>query len=904
MGSFKDTIPSHHHNIATSFGSHFQQQRQQHSVESIKMLQREALVLAKRILHEPNNLLRVTFVRSLKVAAHSNKLSKQNWRITRKKIGPSTSKAVILEADKDANDHLRSSIVADSNLIDDEISHHWVPPAYRGVVDQIKLKPGSNSVLRHRLQTLHANRAARPRRVGKPTADRYILQSKDGTVVDVPTLGLPKLAVIAKQRKEQSIMKDIAAFKMAAKSYKTHLCECDGDTTPVMDDWNSSPSVVSPLIKSFQEQIGPELRSLHENVSTNAKGVDNSHTDFLLLCQALQQICSTACHLSTLRKYQDKDANTYLDLAEFTLLGLVQINHDRLSLLLEHEEDTHEHDTTTRTATNTTMSMKPEFQSSVTGWFNQIVEGLTPSLLAAKISKPEEPHGDSTKVEQHHNQHQHHAIDTATLQSIQRLLRNVISMIASTTTTTGPESTIPLVTAPQGSSNKSSRGHATDDSMDETLGQRMITLLEKTWTLRVHDDEATQHAMEVLARTGTLENARLCHDVYQKHSESVDRHVSFSVVLEAYLETIKRETDPAKVHDIVDEVMNIHNSAPWISHRVERIINAAIVLNCLAAADMGKVDGMCGSAELIVKRALREKPFIYFVEQVESEHPKVDNLLVPIANFLAQLYGTSDQPVLVATSVKLLKYALADVDGVDTLSPYPTAETCNTVLQALVHAAGGKDSTTIQSDYEFARKILKYMFSKTETGSGPTQTTYDCLFALLEATNASDIGTSGEELLLHIETNNLLNGSSTFCLPYRTYHRVLQYYLKMAKSPIQSKEKNLPYRRASHLLRKLEIRSSPMVLSNIVLGEIAVEKLYVPTLRPTFSAYELVMKICANTSQRQYQDEAADVAIEIYRTKMQYFSEMADCWDTVLENYTNAKLAKRVNELTKAKQKV
>ena len=95
-----------------------------------------------------------------------------------------------------------------------------------------------------------------------------------------------------------------------------------------------------------------------------------------------------------------------------------------------------------------------------------------------------------------------------------------------------------------------------------------------------------------------------------------------------------------------------------------------------------------------------------------------------------------------------------------------------------------------------------------------------------------------------------------------------------------------------------------MVLSNIVLGEIAVEKLYVPTLRPTFSAYELVMKICANTSQRQYQDEAADVAIEIYRTKMQYFSEMADCWDTVLENYTNAKLAKRVNELTKAKQKV
>lgn len=95
-----------------------------------------------------------------------------------------------------------------------------------------------------------------------------------------------------------------------------------------------------------------------------------------------------------------------------------------------------------------------------------------------------------------------------------------------------------------------------------------------------------------------------------------------------------------------------------------------------------------------------------------------------------------------------------------------------------------------------------------------------------------------------------------------------------------------------------------MVLSNVVLGDIAVEKLYIPTLRPTFSAYELVMQICANTSQRQYQDEAADVAMEIYRTKLQCFGEMADCWDTVLENCTNAKLAKRVNELTKTKQKV
>jgi hypothetical protein len=843
------------------------------------MLRREAKILAKRIYYEPSCRLRIgsSSGRSMTAATKPSAPTTQTWRKTRKKVGLSMSKDAIQDAEKKLveairNEKISSSSASKLNGNAELPDSNWVPPAYRGVVDEDN---SGNFARRQRLLTIQSKGIVRPRRVGKPRTDRYVLHTKD-LVVDVPALGLPEQALIAKQRKVESVMNDISALTKAAASYRTRLCGGD----PTASDENQSEASATLSNKSFQQQIASVVQSIHDDVTPTSEQFDDSVSDFQSLCQILQQICSSAIHLSTLRKFNDQDANVYIDLAEYTLLGLVQINNERLMLRDKKNNKPEE---------STIDKIKTKSQSAVTGWFNQIVEGLTPSILSKTSNQKKGPPPPDENVEKT-------TIDTSTMKSMMRLLRSVLAIIVSTT----KEPEIPLVAY---QSPSYGIGASTGRMLDEKLIQRMTTLLEKTSSVGVRDNDATISVMEVLARSGTLQNARLCHDIHQKYSIA-ERHVSFSFVLEAYLEAIKQETNQETVRDIVDEVMNIQKAVRSISHRTERIIHASTVLNCLAVADMGKVNGMCASAELMVKRALHEKPFIHFVEQVESENPGVDSQLVPIANYLAQLYATSGQSMLESTSAKLLKYAMADTDSFSAMTIYPTRDTCNAVLQTLVQSASQKDDTAIQNDYNFARRILKCMFSKIDMGCIPNQTTYDYLFTLLEATNTSEIGTSGEELLSYIEASNLLSISNTFSLPYTTYVRVLHCYLKMAKSSSPTtkiNEKNLPYRRAAHLLRKLEIRSTPMVLHNVVLREIAVANLYSPQLRPYSSAYELVMQICANTSQPQYQAEAADVALEIYRTRFQYYSNVAYCWDTVLENCTNAKLVELVKKINDKK---
>jgi hypothetical protein len=805
-------------------------------------------------------------------SSSSSKSKKQQlWRKTRKKVGPSMSKDAVQTAEKDLADAIlqeKTSVASASKLATDVEfpMYQWVPPAYRGVVDEIK---SAKDVRRQRFEARQPTAMVRPRRIDRPTTDRYVLHTKDG-VVDVPVLGLPEQAILAKQRIVERIMNAITALTKAVASYQTSLR--GGDTTAL--DENQDESLVTPSNMSFQQQITSVVQSLHRDVTANSKQIHESAADFQSICQNLQQICSSACHLSALRKYNDHDGDIYIDLAEYTLLELVQINNDRL-MLHAKKKDTNSEESETETT-----SVK--YSSAVTGWFNQIVEGLTPSVLSSKSKSPL----DETEESE--------AIDALTLQSMKRLLRNVVTIMTSTTN----ESVVPLVAHGRMTSDATGVGQ-----IEEKLGQRITTLLEKTWSVGVQDDYATICVMEILARMGTLESARLCHDIHQRYTIT-QRHVSFSLVLEAYLEAIKRETDEEKVRDIVEEVMNIHNTVPWISHRAERIIHASTILQCLAVADMGKVDGYCASAELIVKRALREQPFITFVEEVESDHPTIDSQLVPIANYLAHLYATSGYPLLAKTSVKLLKYAIADCDAFSAMTVYPTRDTCNSVLQTLVQSINEKDDAAKQNDYAFARRVLVYMFSKTDMGCTPNQATYDLLFSLVEAINTSEIGTSAEDLLSYIEAANLLTVSSTFHLPYTTYFRVLRCYLQMAKNLSTTAtidEKNLPYRRAAHLLRKLEVRSMPMLLNNVVLGELLVDNLYLPKLRPYVSAYELVMRICANTSQLQYQDEAADVAFEIYRTRFQQNGKLTDVWDTVLEDCTNAKLVERVKQMNETK---
>jgi hypothetical protein len=875
------------------------------------MLYRESLVITKTIflesgwhrLSRPNQILfQLPSIRSMAAATKTKALTKQNWRKTRKKVGPLATNTHAVPAENDEPNDTRVATVqsnatekispndtntsptntnpeAPKSIVNGEPQEFsWVPPAYRGMVDETKR---GNSVTRHKSEMTRKQGLVRSRKVTAPKSDVYILRSKDG-IVEVPSLGLPEQAIVAKQQKEENVLLAVNALINVATSYRKHLH--GNDFTTFADTENESSTL--PSSKFIQYQIGSALRAIHTDGVTGLKRLHDSGPDFRSICQLLQQICSTAFSLSTLRRYNDRDANKYIDLAEFALMELVQINYDRSNLLSPQTNEK-------KITDDEEFEASPNSQQSMTGWFNKLVEGLTPSLLASKsANEPNDAEEKELRAEL--------AIDDATLQSMKRLLKNVMASLASTTKP--PEVLSHMANAVTNVNVNDQE----ERSLCDKVAQRMIALLDSTSTILVCDSEAIQSVMEVLSRAGTLKCARQCNDLYQKYV-STDRRISFAIVLEAYLEATKQEKDSEALLVIIEEVKHVltsHLNVSKSTHRAERILHAAIVLNCLAAAEMGKVDGMCEGAEFLVKRAIGGKVYSNFLEEVQSDDPTVDNLLLPIANYLAQLYATSGQPILVSIARKLLIYCMTDSDGFSAFTIFPTSEACNAVLQTLVEYASADDSSLAKQNYFFARKVLKFMFSKTEMGCCPNSTTYDCLFTLLEAANPREIGLIGDDLLSYIETSNLFYVSNTFTLPLNTYHRVLQYYLQMAKDAdpcLITNERNIPYRRAAHLLRKLEVRSTPMVLNSLVLGgEIAVENLYFPKLQPRNATYILVMQICANTSHVEYQAEAADVAMEIYQTMSQTDtgSNNMKSWDTILENCTNEKLVEHVKDLT------
>jgi hypothetical protein len=824
-------------------------------------------------------------VRSMAAVTKTKATTKQLWRKTRKKVGPSTKKKIDLELEnilpniqrvvatpEDRNVSLNTEISDPVDNIAPQ-EYNWVPPAYRGIAEDSKKK---RTTSRNKPEHIRTEGSIRPRKVRPPPADRYILHLKDG-VIDVPVLDLPEQAILAKQQKEESIIAGVNDLIKVASSYRKHFRD---DTVVVFDNENGSPMI--PSSKSVQHRISSVLRFIHDDKVIGRKLIYESGSDFRSICRHLQQICSTACSLSTLRKYNDQDASKYVDLAEFALVELVQINYNRSNLLNRKKDDDD------NSARNNSEENQAKSRRLLTGWFNQLVEGLTPSSISRKSKKEEEEEADERALRGEI------AIDDATLQSMKRLLKNVLTSIASTTKTETPFHEDP----------KSERQLNTITSPEEheKVALRMINLLDKASSMMICDCESVQCVMDVLARTGTLKSARLCNEIYQKFIVSNPR-IPFDIVLEGYLEAIKRGNDEETLLDIVEEVLDVLVTQ-WNSgistHRAERILQCSIVLNCLAAAKMGKVVGMCETGELLIKRALGGKGFSQFLEEIQSGDPKIDYLILPTANYLAQLYATSGQKKLEKAAANLLKYSMHDPDGFNGLTIYPTSETCNAVLLTLVQSATEENSTSATNDYTFARKILHFMFTKTEMGCCPNTTTYDCLFKLLEAVNPKCIGIVGEELLSYIETSNMFCVSSNFSLPLYTYHRVLQYYLQMAKNPETmnlTDEQSLPYRRAAYLLRKLEVRSTPMVLNYAVVGEVAVENLYFPKLRPIYTTYLLVMQICANTSPVQYREEAADIAIEIYRTMSQRDFYIGNCWDVVLENCANEKLSEKVQDL-------
>lgn len=87
------------------------------------------------------------------------------------------------------------------------------------------------------------------------------------------------------------------------------------------------------------------------------------------------------------------------------------------------------------------------------------------------------------------------------------------------------------------------------------------------------------------------------------------------------------------------------------------------------------------------------------------------------------------------------------------------------------------------------------------------------------------------------------------------------------------------------------------MLSMPALKEATVKNLYDPQLRPTRTTYLLVLQVCANTSEVELQEEASQIAEEVYQlmARRKMFSE--ECMNVLLESCPNRLVADRIMEL-------
>ena len=89
-----------------------------------------------------------------------------------------------------------------------------------------------------------------------------------------------------------------------------------------------------------------------------------------------------------------------------------------------------------------------------------------------------------------------------------------------------------------------------------------------------------------------------------------------------------------------------------------------------------------------------------------------------------------------------------------------------------------------------------------------------------------------------------------------------------------------------------------MIMSDFTVGTAAVRNLYNLKLRPTRTTYELVIQICANTAYVDDQDEAADIAAEIYQSMVQRDMYNSKRVEVLVENGCNAKVTEKILDLT------
>ena len=390
--------------------------------------------------------------------------------------------------------------------------------------------------------------------------------------------------------------------------------------------------------------------------------------------------------------------------------------------------------------------------------------------------------------------------------------------------------------------------------------QRVSNLLQVLPDDTVPESRTLLGILEVLCHVGNLEAAQECRKLFDQFSSEIP-HLPFSLVLRCYLEASRNETIYERKHEIVKEVLEVFKTR-WKSqmprHKEERVAHGSSVLECIAVSGISQDSRIQEEVETVVRTTLHRSEYDRFRKATESENAKVDPDVVPIFNFLARIYAVSNDATKVEKAKAMVKNILpnqGDSDG--RYLKYPNVETINTILSGILrlHQEGG-DNLDAHSDLDFAESLLDYAMSRRESGTWANAETFELIMNLYTILKPENVGQKMLNLVSHYETRVYLSKKPSMKISLATYNRViwgLWEEAKLGKSPQTSQK-------ALELLEKLEMLSTPLLLTPKQVRSLNNIDLYRLDLRPSKKTYEMVLNVCADTVAPNEFEMAARVA--------------------------------------------
>ena len=380
-------------------------------------------------------------------------------------------------------------------------------------------------------------------------------------------------------------------------------------------------------------------------------------------------------------------------------------------------------------------------------------------------------------------------------------------------------------------------------------------------------------ALEMLARVGTLESARVAYRFFQEGPNP--ESYRFSSVLRAYVEATNDEENEEVLKTIAREcyeAVESHWENAFPSHRIERLIQCEQVLRCFSLANMGLEPGMLELVDNLIERALGSESYNQLMQDVASNtnaKASIDIQILPILNYLVHIFASSNDPGRIQKAKQILNSMRhTEREGLGGSIVYPNVDTFNCVINTIVeqyekNKIEANDSA--RDDLELASSFLDYMLLRSEPGCLPNDESFLLMFRLIRAVDLDDMSDWAERLLAKMEVRQSLSKSNRVQISLSIYHRVLGCLLEGAKSGTADRA----CERAMKLLERLEVQSLPLFLGILDTKATKVQNLYNTELCPTERTYKLLLRICAETTKPSEKQVAADIAQAVIERMIQ-----------------------------------